>query len=113
MKNVNRAARGKGAKAERELLNGLVNKGYEVRRTHLSLFPDIIAWNENEMLMIEVKQRASHKGGINALSMFRSSVKSVKMWNKDARILCYLSINGTWKAVEWINGVTEEVESIM
>jgi len=113
MKNINRAARGKGAKAERQLLNGLVDKGYEVRRTHLSMFPDIIAWNESELLMIEVKQRADSKGASNALSMFRASAKDVTIWYKGARILCYLSINGNWKAFEWKNGVTEEVESIV
>ena len=37
-----RNARVMGNKAERLLLDQLTQQGYEVRRTHLSLFPDII-----------------------------------------------------------------------
>tara|TARA_R110000824_G_scaffold109955_2_gene257858 strand:- start:375 stop:737 length:363 start_codon:yes stop_codon:yes gene_type:complete len=114
IRSTNRAARGKGARAEGLLLKQLTDIGYEVRRTHLSMFPDIIAWNENEFLLIEVKQRADTKTGISsALSVFRASVKGVTKWHKDARLLCYLRVNDNWTAFEWINGVTVEIKSFV
>ena len=113
-RSKNRGARGKGSRAEGLLLRELTEIGYEVRMTHLSLFPDIIAWNENELLMIEVKQRANTKTGIsNALSMFRSSSREVTKWHKGAKVLCYLRVNDSWRAFEWKNNVTEEVSSIV
>jgi Holliday junction resolvase len=113
-KAVNRQARGKGSRTEALLLRQLEEQGYEVRRTHLSLFPDIIAWSENELLLIEVKQRADTKNGIsNALSVFRGSVKSVTKWHKDAKVLCYLRVNNTWSAYECADGVTAQVQSIV
>ena len=99
-KSSNRAARGKGAKAEALLLRQLTEQGYEVRRTHLSAYPDIIAWNT--------------KSGIsNALSMFRSSAKTVRKWHKDASILCYLRVNDTWSAFQYINNATIPVQSVV
>jgi len=113
-RSTNRAARGKGSKAEGLLLSQLTEVGYEVRRTHLSLFPDIIAWNETELLMIEVKQRADTKSGIsNALSMFRSSARDVTKWYKGAKVLCCLRVNDTWSTFEWIDGVTVKVASVV
>ena len=112
-RSKNRGARGKGSRAEGLLLRELTESGYEVRRTHLSLFPDIIAWNENELLMIEVKQRTHQKGVSNALSMFRASAREVTKWYKDAKVLCYLRVNDRWRAFEWKNNVTEEISSIV
>jgi Holliday junction resolvase-like predicted endonuclease len=111
---VNRAARSKGSKAEALLLRQLVEQGYEVRRTHLSAYPDIIAWNENEILFIEVKARSNVKGSVTgALSLFRNSARLVTKWHKSARVLCYLRVNDTWIAYECINGDTIPVESIV
>jgi uncharacterized circularly permuted ATP-grasp superfamily protein len=87
--SVNRAARSKGSRAEALLLRQLEQQGYEVRRTHLSLFPDIIAWKENDLLMIEVKQRA------------------------DAKILCYLRVNDNWSAFQYINNSVIPVELVV
>ena len=113
-RNSNKAARGKGSRAEGLLLRQLTEQGYEVRRTHLSLFPDIIAWNETELLMIEVKYRSQSNQGIsNALSMFRSSARDVTIWHKGARVLCYLRVNNVWYAYEYLNNVTFPVESIV
>ena len=96
------------------MLGQLEQQGYEVRRTHLSLFPDIIAWKENDLLMIEVKLRADTKSGIsNALSMFRNSMKGVTKWHKDAKVLCYLRVNENWNAFEWHNGNVIQVESVV
>ena len=113
-RSSNKAARGKGSRAEGLLLRQLTEQGYEVRRTHLSLFPDIIAWNKTDLLMIEVKYRSNSKTGIsNALSMFRNSVKEVTTWHKGARVLCYLRVNDAWSAFEWIDGVTVQIESFV
>tara|TARA_R110002020_G_scaffold120129_6_gene273719 strand:- start:8704 stop:9120 length:417 start_codon:yes stop_codon:yes gene_type:complete len=113
-RSTNKAARGKGARAEGLLLRQLTEQGYEVRRTHLSAYPDIIAWNETELLMIEVKQRANTKAGIsNALSVFRNSAKSVTKWHKDASILCYLRVNDAWSAFQYINNTTIPVQSVV
>ena len=113
-KSSNRAARGKGAKAEALLLRQLTEQGYEVRRTHLSAYPDIIAWNETDLLMIEVKQRANTKSGIsNALSLFRSSAKNVLKLHKEDSILCYLMVNDTWSAFQYINNATIPVQSVV
>mgnify|MGYP004449869453 CR=1 FL=1 len=112
--SVNRAARSKGSRAEALLLRQLEQQGYEVRRTHLSLFPDIIAWKENDLLMIEVKQRADTKSGIsNALSMFRNSINGVTKWHKDAKILCYLRVNDNWSAFQYINNSVIPVELVV
>ena len=113
-RSVNRAARSKGSRAEALLLRQLEQQGYEVRRTHLSLFPDIIAWKEEDLLMIEVKQRANTKSGIsNARSVFLGSIKGVTKWHKDAKVLCYLSVNENWSAFEWHNGNVMQVESVV
>ena len=113
-RSVNRAARSKGSRAEALLLRQLEQQGYEVRRTHLSLFPDIIAWKEEDLLMIEVKQRANTKSGIsNARSVFLGSIKGVTKWHKDAKVLCYLRVNDNWSAFQWHNGKLMEVEPVV
>ena len=113
-RTVNRAARSKGSRAEALLLRQLVEQGYEVRRTHLSAYPDIIAWKEDELLFIEVKARNNAAGSVTrALSVFRSSARSVTKWHKSARVLCYLRINDTWIAYECINNATFPVESVV
>jgi len=109
-----RAPRAKGSKAEALLLTQLTQQGYEVRRTHLSLFPDIIAWTDTDLLLIEVKARADTPRAIShALSMFRSSVKAMTSVPNDASMLCYVRSNDTWSAYQWDNGVTTQIEPIV
>ena len=60
--STNRQARGKGSRAEGLLLRQLEQQGYEARRTHMSLFPDIIAWTATDLLLIEVKARRTTLG---------------------------------------------------
>ena len=113
-RNPNRNARSKGSRAEGLLLRQLEDQGYEVRRTHLSLFPDIIAWNDSDLLLIEVKARSSVRTGVsNALSLFRSSFKLLRSVPNNAIVLCYVRVNGAWIAYQWIDGETKLVESII
>ena len=114
IRNPNRAARGKGSRAEGLLLRQLTEAGYEARRTHLSLFPDIIAWNETEILLIEVKARANKPRAVSdALSKFRSSVKMMTTVPNSAIVLCYLMVNNHWSAYKWQNGTTERVSLVI
>ena len=113
-RNPNRNARSKGSRAEGLLLRQLEEQGYEVRRTHLSLFPDIIAWNDSELLLIEVKARSSARSGVsNALSLFRASFKLLRYVPNNAIVLCYLRVNGAWTAYQYLDGETRIVESII
>ena len=113
-RTVNRQARGKGSRAEGLLLRQLEQQGYEARRTHLSLFPDIIAWKGHELLLIEVKARKASAGAVSgALSLFRSGVRTMTNIPISARILCYLRMNETWIAYQWHNGTTVQVESVI
>jgi len=113
-RNPNRNARAKGSKAEGLLLRQLEEKGYEVRRTHLSLFPDIIAWSDSELFLIEVKSRKNQKNSIsNALSLFRSSFKMLKTIPNNAIVLCYLRVNNAWTAFQHVDGETKIVDSIV
>jgi hypothetical protein len=113
-RNPNRNARSKGSRAEGLLLRQLEDQGYEVRRTHLSLFPDIIAWTDSSLLLIEVKARSSVRTGVsNALSLFRSSFKLLRSVPNNAIVLCYVRVNGAWTAYQWIDGETKLVESII
>lgn len=112
--STNRQARGKGSRAEGLLLRQLEQQGYEARRTHLSLFPDIIAWRDTELLLIEVKARADNPGAVSgALSLFRSGVRTMTNIPDRARMLCYLRMNDTWAAYEWQNGTTGKVEPVI
>jgi Holliday junction resolvase-like predicted endonuclease len=110
----NRTARARGNKAEALLLSHLMQEGYEVRRTHLSLFPDIIAWTDTDLLLIEVKSRTSKPDAVTkALSTFRSSVRMMTKMPKGAILLCYLRVNSQWIAYEWRDGVTVKVEPVI
>jgi Holliday junction resolvase len=100
-KKANRFARGKGAQAEIMLARLLTDQGYEVRRTHLSAFPDIVAWNEDQFLLIEVKARTSVRGVSNAVYMFKTSAKLLKVVNKRALLLCYVRFNDEWQVYQW------------
>ena len=105
MPTTNKGARSMGGRAEALLHRELTDAGYEVRRTHLSAFPDIIAWNATEFLMIEVKARV-----VNAvLRLFNNSAKELKVVHNDARLLCYLRINDAWIVYEWSEAGTKEV----
>ena len=96
------------------MLTQLTEQGYEVRRTHLSLFPDIIAWTDTDLLLIEVKARADNPRAIShALSLFRSSVKAMTSVPNGASMLCYVRSNGAWSAYQWDNGVTTQIEPIV
>jgi hypothetical protein len=105
--------RAKGTKAEILLLTQLTQQGYEVRRTHLSLFPDIIAWNDDGFLLIEVKARSSPKAISQALSLFRAGVRAMTSVPNGASMLCYVRSNGAWSAYQWSNGVTVQIEPIV
>ena len=96
------------------MLRQLEEQGYEVRRTHLSLFPDIIAWSDSSLLLIEVKARSSAgKGVSNALSLFRSSFKLLRSVPNNAIVLCYIRVNNAWIAYQWVDGETRMVDSIV
>jgi hypothetical protein len=105
--------RAKGNKAEALLLTQLTQQGYEARRTHLSLFPDIIAWNDDGFLLIEVKARSNPKAISQALSLFRVGVKAMTSVPNSASMLCYVLVNGAWSAYQWSNGVTVQIEPIV
>jgi len=109
-----RFARAQGGKAEGLLLRQLEEIGYEVRRTHLSLFPDIIAWNDTDLLLIEVKSRKYTSTSVsNALSLFRSSFRMLKSIPINAIVLCYLRVDNAWTAYQWMNGQTVQVDSLI
>ena len=108
------APRAKGNKAEALLLTQLTQQGYEVRRTHLSLFPDIIAWTDTDLLLIEVKSRSNNPRAISqALSLFRAGVRAMRSVPNGASMLCYVLSNGAWSAYQWSNGVTTQIEPIV
>lgn len=118
-KSINKGARAKGAKAESTLHKALTESGYEVRRTHLSAFPDIIAWNDQEFLLIEVKSRtalteAGERTAIReAVRVFAKSAETLNFVHNTAEVLGYLQINGRWLAYKW-NGVgTEPTKSVI
>ena len=108
-----RNSRIKGNRAEALLLDQLTQQGYEVRRTHLSLFPDIIAWNDDGFLLIEVKARRDPKAVTGALRLFRMGVNAMTSVPNRASMLCYVRSNDTWSAYQWSNGVTTQVEPIV
>jgi len=110
-KSLNRNARARGGRAEALLITQLTQQGYEARRTHLSAFPDIIAWNETEFLLIEVKARSTVPGLANALSLFRANVRAMTIVPKYASMLCYVRLNGAWSAYQWCDNGTEQVEA--
>ena len=112
-KNPNRNARATGSHAEALLLAQLVEQGYEARRTHLSAFPDIIAWNYDEFLLIEVKARTTKAGATKSLSLFRSSVRNMTCVHKSATVLCYVRLNGHWNAYMWCNNNTKQVAPVV
>ena len=113
-RSQNRNARARGGQAEALLATQLTQQGYEARRTHLSAFPDIIAWNETDVLLIEVKARnASASGLANALSLFRANVRTMTCVPDYATVLCYVRRNGAWSAYQWGNNDTEQVEPVV
>jgi hypothetical protein len=105
--------RAKGNKAEILLLTQLTQQGYEARRTHLSLFPDIIAWNETALLLIEVKARSNPKDVTEAVRLFRIGVKAMRSVPNNASMLCYVRVNGAWSAYQWDNGATTQIEPMV
>lgn len=119
-KNTNRNARSVGAKAEALLLSQLSQSGYEARRTHLSAFPDIIAWKGKQFLLIEVKARtvtgelAGESSIINnTLSTFRSDAKKL-IPSPLTDVLCFIRIqkpyHDYWRAYSWDKNGTQEVD---
>ena len=111
-RSLNRNARARGGRAEALLITQLTQQGYEARRTHLSAFPDIIAWNETEFLLIEVKAR-SDSGLSNALSLFRANVRNMTIVPQHASVLCYVRLNGAWNAYQWCDNGTKQVEPVV
>lgn len=120
MPTTNKGARYMGGRAEALLQHQLTDAGYEVRRTHLSAFPDIIAWNDSQFLMIEVKARAIRKDGTDktkvvkaALSLFRNAAKQLKVVHNGATLLCYVRIDDAWIAYEWTESGTRETAPVV
>ena len=111
-RSLNRNARARGGQAEALLVTQLTQQGYEARRTHLSAFPDIIAWNETEFLLIEVKARSA-SGLSNALSLFRANVRAMTIVPQYASMLCYVRLNGHWSAYKWCDNGTEQVDAVV
>jgi len=116
----NKGARSKGGRAEALLQSQLINKGFEVRRTHLSAFPDIIAWNNSQILLIEVKLRTLNKARTNrktivnsALRMFNNSANELKVVHNDADLLFYLRIDDEWNVYKWSPSGSIEIESLI
>ena len=112
LRTSNRNARARGGRAEALLVTQLTKQGYEARRTHLSAFPDIIAWNEDQFLLIEVKARSA-SGLSNALSLFRANVRAMTIVPQHATVLCYVRLNGHWNAYKWGGNGTEQVEPVV
>jgi|TARA_R110002020_G_scaffold61315_1_gene165127 hypothetical protein len=119
-KNSNRNARSVGGKAEALLLSQLSQSGYEARRTHLSAFPDIIAWKGKQFLLIEVKARTVNGELVNeaavinnTLSAFRSDAKKLKE-SPISNVLCFIRIqkpyHDYWRAYLWKDKQTREVD---
>jgi hypothetical protein len=108
-RSKNKGARARGSRAEILLVNQLIEQGYEVRRSHLSAFPDVIAWNERQFLLIEVKSRTNNTGISNALSLFKKSAKLLKVVHNDALLLCYVRFNGSWHVYKWTGSDTIKV----
>jgi Holliday junction resolvase len=114
------SARSKGNKAEILLQQQLESSGYETRRTHLSAFPDIIAWNHTTVLFIEVKSislrsnKTPIKPRINsALTKFRINARLLKAVYSGASLLCYVRFDNNWLTYQWINDKAVQVESII
>jgi Holliday junction resolvase len=111
MPTTAKKARGMGGKAEAILLEQLSSKGYEARRTHLSAFPDIIAWDDNEVLLIEVKARTVRGEEVNeksvvakTLSAFRRDAKRLQD-SELVKVLCFIRLmypyHDQWKAYSY------------
>ena len=111
-RSPHRNARARGGRAEALLVTQLTQQGYEARRTHLSAFPDIIAWNKTDFLLIEVKARSA-SGLSNALSLFRANVRAMTIVPEHAAVLCYVWLNGAWSAYQWCDNGTEQVEPVV
>tara|TARA_R100001530_G_scaffold117372_2_gene84504 strand:- start:78 stop:509 length:432 start_codon:yes stop_codon:yes gene_type:complete len=113
-KTPNRSARSKGNKAEALLQQLLEEKGYEVRRTHLSAYPDIIAWSEDELMLIEVKSRTYQPDALSRVkSVFKTSAKTLTSVPNGAKVLCYVHLSGHWVALQCINGTISQIQSIV
>ena len=110
---TNRSARARGGRAEALLITQLTRHGYEARCTHLSAFPDIIAWNEHTFLLIEVKARTTATGLSNGLSLFRANVRNMTIVPQHASVLCYVRLNGAWNAYQWCDNGTKQVEPVV
>ena len=96
---------------ERKLRKHLEGAGYEVMRSAASQFPDLMAWNEEELLFVEVK-RAKNR---NVLSTARHSFKKeaeVKRWNKHSKVLLWVYYGNPIEEIiwEWMGGKLEEYE---
>ena len=112
-KSVNSKARGIGARTEALLVKQLIDLGYEVRRTHLSAYPDIIAWDHDNLLLIEVKARTTPAGFSNAKSAFKSAARTLKIVPDNASVLCYVRFNAQWRAFKWDGLKANEITPIV
>tara|TARA_R110002020_G_scaffold391897_1_gene602272 strand:+ start:191 stop:619 length:429 start_codon:yes stop_codon:yes gene_type:complete len=113
-KNPNKSARSKGNKAEALLQRQLEEQGYEVRRTNLSAYPDIIAWSKDELLLIEVKSRTDQPSALSKVkSVFKASAKTLNNVPNWAQVLCYVYISGHWVAFQYVDGIISQIQSIV
>jgi len=111
----NKKARSIGAKAESALQRYLQDKGYEVRRTHLSAFPDVLAWNDTQFLMIEMKARTvtdNNRSKITkaVLRLFENSSKELKVVHSGAYLLCCLQIDDELEFYQLTNSGTKLIQ---
>ena len=114
----NKRARSQGARAENDLAEWLKGQGYEVRRTHLSAFPDLVVWNHERWCMIEVKWRSGGARSISgAVGDFRASVRQMSCLPPPGAMLSVYVLNNDlchiydWKG-DQETGNTEFRESI-
>ena len=96
---------------ERRLRKQFEDAGYEVMRSAASAFPDLMAWNEDELLFVEVK-RAKNR---NVLSTARHSFKKeaeVKRWNKHSKVLLWVYFNSPIQELvfEWREGKIVKID---
>jgi Holliday junction resolvase len=112
-RHPNARARSLGSRTEALLVTSLIDIGYEVRRTHLSAYPDIIAWNQQEILLIEVKARTTKTGVTQAKSMFKSAAQTLKFVPDNASVLCYVRFNAHWIAYQWDGSKANQVDPIV
>ena len=94
---------------ERKLRNQLEEVGFEVVRSAASQFPDLVSWNEEEVVFIEVKRASNNKVLSNAKASFKKEATS-RIWPRNSRLMLWVYYNNPIKELvwEWRDGQMEE-----